>query len=112
MPWLRKALYTVTGFTVGAMVTTCFLDTFWCGADVSVNWSPEEGLCNTFASKEVFRTDWIMNIITDLLSKWITFLETYEQLTNPQQSALCLFQSSTRFNLVAARFGVLLRRSH
>jgi hypothetical protein len=69
MPWLRKALYIVTGFTVGAMVTTCFLDTFWCGADVSVNWSPEEGLCNTFASKEVFRTDWIMNIITDLLSK-------------------------------------------
>ena len=68
-PWLRKALYAVTFFTGVAMITTCFLDTFWCGRKVSTNWSTEEGTCNTFNSKEVFRTDWAMNVVTDVISK-------------------------------------------
>ncbi|USP77939.1 hypothetical protein yc1106_05213 [Curvularia clavata] len=67
MPWLRKALYTVVAFTTGAMVTTFFLDTFWCGSEVSVNWSLEEGACNTFSSKNVFRIDWSMNFLSDIL---------------------------------------------
>ncbi|KAF1969643.1 archaeal flagellin N-terminal-like domain-containing protein [Bimuria novae-zelandiae CBS 107.79] len=66
MPWLRKALYVVTFCTGAAMVTTCFLDTFWCGREVSLNWSTQEGACNTFNSKEVFRTDWAMNVVTDV----------------------------------------------
>jgi hypothetical protein len=69
MPWLRKVLFAVTVFTVGAMVTTLFLDTFWCGQNVSSNWSPEEDACNTFASKEVFRIDWATNVTSDLFSK-------------------------------------------
>ncbi|PVH92586.1 hypothetical protein DM02DRAFT_619851 [Periconia macrospinosa] len=66
LPWLRKSLVGVTVFTGCAMITTCFLDAFWCGRDVSVNWSPEEDSCNTFASKEVFRVDWAMNIVSDI----------------------------------------------
>ncbi|KAE8828224.1 hypothetical protein P3342_008712 [Pyrenophora teres f. teres] len=66
MPTLRKMLYVVSTFTVCAMVTTFFLDTFWCGRRVSVNWSPEEGACNTFNSKEVFRIDWSLNVSSDL----------------------------------------------
>ena len=108
MPWLRKALYGVSVFTATAMVTTCFLDTFWCGRDVSVNWSPEEGLCNTFASKEVFRTDWIMNIITDLLSESNMLVEMCETLTCSQQSAFYPSRFSTRSSSAAARFGALL----
>jgi hypothetical protein len=69
MPWLRKALYAVAIFTGSAMVTTFFLDTFWCGPEVSVNWSLEEGACNTFTSKTVFRIDWSMNFMSDVLSK-------------------------------------------
>lgn len=70
MPWLRKALYAVTAFTAAAMITTCFLDTFWCGREVSVNWSPEYSACSTFNSKEVFRIDWSMNIFSDMLSEY------------------------------------------
>ncbi|KAH7380546.1 hypothetical protein DE146DRAFT_637540 [Phaeosphaeria sp. MPI-PUGE-AT-0046c] len=66
MPWLRKSLYAVTAFTGCAMTATFFLDTFWCGREVSQNWSLEEGACNTFASKEVFRIDWALNITTDV----------------------------------------------
>ncbi|KAF2441556.1 hypothetical protein P171DRAFT_434216 [Karstenula rhodostoma CBS 690.94] len=69
MPWLRKALYIVSAFVGAAMVTTCLLDTFWCGSQVSLNWSADEEACNTFSSKEVFRTDWALNVFSDLLSE-------------------------------------------
>jgi hypothetical protein len=66
LPLLRKALYASTVLTGTFMVTTCFLDTFWCGSNVAVNWDPE-GDCSTFASKMVFRIDWGMNLVSDLL---------------------------------------------
>lgn len=70
MPKLRKAMYGVSVLTLVFAVTTVFLDTFWCGADPSVNWSLEEGACSTYNSKEVFRIDWVMNIVSDLLSEF------------------------------------------
>ncbi|KAF2123835.1 hypothetical protein P153DRAFT_351315 [Dothidotthia symphoricarpi CBS 119687] len=73
MPWSRKALYTVTVSTGCAMTMTCFLDTFWCGRQVTLNWSPAEGACNTFDSKEVFRIDWVTNVVTDLLICMLPF---------------------------------------
>ncbi|PTD10675.1 hypothetical protein HYE67_007855 [Fusarium culmorum] len=66
LPMLRKALYASTALTGTFMVTTCFLDTFWCGANVAVNWDPEGG-CSTFESKMVFRIDWGMNLVSDIL---------------------------------------------
>ncbi|KAL2671490.1 hypothetical protein Neosp_014080 [[Neocosmospora] mangrovei] len=65
MPILRKALYGVTGLTGAFMVTTCFLDTFWCGPKVSLNWTIDSN-CSTFDSKEVFRIDWGMNFVSDI----------------------------------------------
>lgn len=70
MPKLRKVMYGVSCVTLAFAVTTCFLDTFWCGADPSVNWSLEEGACSTYNSKEVFRIDWVMNIVSDILSEF------------------------------------------
>ncbi|KAL6925383.1 hypothetical protein FSHL1_002630 [Fusarium sambucinum] len=66
LPLLRKALYASTALTGLFMITTFFLDTFWCGANVAVNWDPE-GDCSTFASKMVFRIDWGMNLVSDIL---------------------------------------------
>lgn len=66
LPLLRKALYGTTALTGSFMITTCFLDTFWCGANVSVNWEIDGG-CSTFDSKAVFRIDWAMNIVSDVL---------------------------------------------
>lgn len=70
MPLLRKALYGVSALTLTFAVTTCFLDTFWCGPNVSVNWDLK-GTCSTFDSKDVFRIDWVLNFISDLLSKFL-----------------------------------------
>lgn len=66
LPVLRKALYGTTVLTGTFMVTTCLLDTFWCGTDVAVNWDPE-GDCSTFDSKAVFRIDWGLNVVSDVL---------------------------------------------
>ncbi|KAH7171630.1 archaeal flagellin N-terminal-like domain-containing protein [Fusarium sp. MPI-SDFR-AT-0072] len=66
LPLLRKFLYGVTALTGSFMLTTCFLDTFWCGSNVSVNWEID-GECSTFDSKTVFRIDWVMNLISDML---------------------------------------------
>jgi hypothetical protein len=51
------------------MLMTCFLDTFWCGREVASNWSTDEEACNTFSSKEVFRTDWGLNVMSDIGSE-------------------------------------------
>ncbi|KAK2767209.1 archaeal flagellin n-terminal-like domain-containing protein [Colletotrichum kahawae] len=72
MPLLRKALYGVSALTLTFAVTTCFLDTFWCGPNVSVNWNLN-GTCSTFDSKDVFRIDWVLNFISDLLIFAIPF---------------------------------------
>ncbi|KAI6781463.1 uncharacterized protein J7T54_001425 [Emericellopsis cladophorae] len=67
MPQLRKAMHATSVLTVTFALTTCFLDTFWCGTHPSVNWSLEDGACSTYDSKEVFRIDWIMNIVSDVI---------------------------------------------
>lgn len=87
MPWLRKALYAVAVFTGSAMITTFFLDTFWCGSEVSVNWSLEEDACNTFTSKAVFRIDWGMNIVSDMLS----MLSKYSLYSQPESDQAAVF---------------------
>ncbi|KAF4975677.1 hypothetical protein FZEAL_7567 [Fusarium zealandicum] len=65
-PTLRKALYGVSALTAAFMITTCFLDTFWCGSEVSLNWQLNSS-CSTFESKAVFRIDWGMNFVSDVL---------------------------------------------
>ncbi|KAH9881158.1 hypothetical protein J1614_001653 [Plenodomus biglobosus] len=78
MPWLRKVLYAVSFFTASSMITTCLLDTFWCGRQVSVNWSLSEDACSTFNSKVVFRVDWAMNVVTDALIYVLPFPMLYQ----------------------------------
>ncbi|KAH9874301.1 hypothetical protein IAQ61_004932 [Plenodomus lingam] len=85
MPRLCKALYIVSFFTAFAMITTCLLDTFWCGQQVSVNWSLDEDACSTFNSKVVFRVDWAMNVVTDVLICILPFPLLYQLQLNRRQ---------------------------
>ncbi|KAH7324968.1 hypothetical protein B0I35DRAFT_172808 [Stachybotrys elegans] len=66
MPTLRKVLYAVTGIVACFAITTIFVDTFWCGANVSVNWDLD-GTCSSFTSMDITRIDWSMNIVSDIL---------------------------------------------
>ncbi|KAH7141791.1 archaeal flagellin N-terminal-like domain-containing protein [Dactylonectria macrodidyma] len=72
MPKLRKFLHATTGITVLFAITTCFVDTFWCGSNVPVNWDPE-GSCSSFTSMDITRIDWALNMTADLLIFSIPF---------------------------------------
>lgn len=71
LPTLRKLLYVATGLTVSFAITTCFVDTFWCGSNVSVNWDLES-TCTSFESMEITQIDWALNIASDLMSMSMT----------------------------------------
>jgi hypothetical protein len=51
---VRKLLLLMTAFLVACYLTSLFDDTFFCGKDVSVQWSQEEGACSVFYAQEPF----------------------------------------------------------
>jgi hypothetical protein len=51
---MRKMLWGTTAFVVACYLTSLFDDTFFCGRDVSVQWSQEDGACSVFYAQEPF----------------------------------------------------------
>ena len=51
---VRKVLLLMTSFVVACYLTSLFDDTFFCGKDVSVQWSLEKGACSVFYAQEPF----------------------------------------------------------
>jgi prepilin signal peptidase PulO-like enzyme (type II secretory pathway) len=61
-PGLRKALYAATVFVCASYITILWDDTFFCGKDVSVQWSQEEGACSVFYAPEPFIVNFTLNL--------------------------------------------------
>lgn len=61
-PGMRKMLYGMTAFVVACYLTILFDDTFFCGANVSVQWSQEEGACSVFYAPEPFILNFTLNL--------------------------------------------------
>jgi hypothetical protein len=61
-PGLRKMLYGMTGFVVACYLTILFDDTFFCGSNVSVQWSQEDGACSVFYAPEPFILNFTLNL--------------------------------------------------
>lgn len=51
---VRRILWGATAFVIACYLTSLFDDTFFCGKDVSVQWSQEEGACSVFYAQEPF----------------------------------------------------------
>ncbi|CAN9338102.1 unnamed protein product [Alternaria alternata] len=51
---VQKLLLFVTAFVIVCYLTSLFDDTFFCGKDISVQWSQEEGACSVFYAQEPF----------------------------------------------------------
>lgn len=60
-PTLRKAVYAVTGYVFLVYFIVLWMDTFFCGVPVSVQWSQEEGACSVFYAPEPFYFNFAMN---------------------------------------------------
>jgi hypothetical protein len=59
---MRKALYSVTAFVCLSYVAILWDDTFFCGKNVSVQWSQKKDACSVFYALEPF----ILNFTIDL----------------------------------------------
>ncbi|KAI5200673.1 hypothetical protein AUEXF2481DRAFT_3040 [Aureobasidium subglaciale EXF-2481] len=61
-PALRKAMYVITAYVCCAYMTVLWMDTFYCGTPVSVQWSQEEGACSVFYAEIPFYFNFSMNL--------------------------------------------------
>jgi hypothetical protein len=61
-PKMRKMLWGMTAFVVACYLTILFDDTFFCGGNVSVQWSMEEGACSVFYAPEPFILNFTLNL--------------------------------------------------
>ncbi|KAL2671489.1 hypothetical protein Neosp_014079 [[Neocosmospora] mangrovei] len=59
---MRKSLYGVTAFVCVSYMAILWDDTFFCGKDVSVQWSQEEGACSVFYAPEPFILNFTLNL--------------------------------------------------
>lgn len=68
-PTLRKAVYAVTAYVCTAYVIVLWMDTFYCGVPVSVQWSQEEGACSVFYAPIPFYFNFAMNLSSYVFGK-------------------------------------------
>ncbi|GKT48714.1 uncharacterized protein ColSpa_08895 [Colletotrichum spaethianum] len=61
-PAMRKALWGITAFVGLSYMAILWDDTFFCGKDVSVQWSQEEGACSVFYAPEPFILNFTLNL--------------------------------------------------
>lgn len=59
---MRKSLYGITAFVCISYIVILWDDTFFCGKDVSVQWSMEEGACSVFYAPEPFILNFTLNL--------------------------------------------------
>ncbi|KAF5025530.1 hypothetical protein F66182_2435 [Fusarium sp. NRRL 66182] len=59
---MRKSLYGITAFVYLSYTAILWDDTFFCGKDVAVQWSQEEGACNVFYAPEPFILNFTLNL--------------------------------------------------
>ncbi|KAH7010677.1 uncharacterized protein B0I36DRAFT_219560, partial [Microdochium trichocladiopsis] len=70
---LRWALYFTAAFTIVAFLVAIFVDTFWCGVNVPINWSIEPGACASYSSAVVFKLNWSLCFVSEVLLLLLPF---------------------------------------
>lgn len=68
-PGLRKVLWAATAFVVACYLVILFDDTFFCGANVAIQWSQEEGACSVFYATPPFILNFTLNLACYLCGK-------------------------------------------
>ncbi|KAF4975676.1 hypothetical protein FZEAL_7566 [Fusarium zealandicum] len=61
-PAMRKSLYAIIAFVCLSYMAILWDDTFFCGKDVSIQWSQEEGACSVFYAPEPFILNFTLNL--------------------------------------------------
>lgn len=66
---MRRVLYGITAFVCASYTAILWDDTFFCGKDVSVQWSQEDGACSVFYAPEPFILNFTLNLACYLAGK-------------------------------------------
>ncbi|TQN64548.1 hypothetical protein CSHISOI_10874 [Colletotrichum shisoi] len=90
---LRLCLHLVTAYCACAFATTAFVDIFWCGADVSLNWVNSESVCTLASCPEPMYINWSIGITSELLVFALPFgiLRLKALKTKDRRALLCIF---------------------
>lgn len=64
---VRVLLRLMSVFVVACYLTSLFDDTFFCGKDVSVQWSQEKGACSVFYAEEPFILNFTLGLTCYLI---------------------------------------------
>ncbi|KAL6407554.1 hypothetical protein AUP68_08573 [Ilyonectria robusta] len=59
---MRRVLYGITAFVCASYTAILWDDTFFCGKNVSVQWSQEDGACSVFYAPEPFILNFTLNL--------------------------------------------------
>jgi hypothetical protein len=66
---MRKSLYGITAFVCLSYTAILWDDTFFCGKDVSIQWSQEDGACSVFYAPEPFILNFTLNLACYIAGK-------------------------------------------
>lgn len=72
-PTMRKALWGITAFVGISYMAILWDDAFFCGKDVSVQWSQEDGACSVFYAPEPFILNFTLNLACYLAGTQVSF---------------------------------------
>lgn len=64
---IRRVLWVMTAFVVLCYLTSLFDDTFFCGLDVSVQWSQDENACSVFYAQAPFILNFTLGLVCYLI---------------------------------------------
>ncbi|KAK1963982.1 hypothetical protein LY78DRAFT_640443 [Colletotrichum sublineola] len=64
---LRLCLHIVTVYCTCAFLTAAFVDLFWCGSDLSINWANSDTSCTLANCMEPMYINWTIGIVSELL---------------------------------------------
>ena len=86
---LRRPLQMTIIFVIICYLTTLFDDTFFCGGNVSVQWSQEAGACSVFYAREPFVLNFSLGLSCYLAIYSIPVIASFWNLL--EASSLCIF---------------------
>ncbi|KAM5515424.1 hypothetical protein FOXYSP1_06391 [Fusarium oxysporum f. sp. phaseoli] len=88
---MRKALYGITAFVCASYMAILWDDTFFCGKDVSVQWSQEEGACSVFYAPEPFILNFTLNLACYLAVYALPLILLVQGVLQPSKGVTATF---------------------
>lgn len=85
---VRKILWTITAFVAACYLTSLFDDTFFCGVDVSMQWSQEEGACSVFYAQEPFILNFTLGLACYLVIYMLPVILLHQNMLEPSTGVI------------------------